>query len=155
VTHFVGLTPSSGAEGPFTPQGVDNFDPAATVGYFIGVSNAFFGELVLRRVSNPGSASPTVSANILLTVPVTWFPINVPNLGSGTPLAALDDRLFAAHLRNGRLWTAHNIEVDSAGVAHNGGGGGRDGSRWYELQNLDTTPSLVESGTIFDPSGSN
>ena len=39
VTLFPGLATGTGA-GPYTPQGVDNFDPAATEGYFIGVDNA-------------------------------------------------------------------------------------------------------------------
>jgi len=44
-----------------TVVGVDNFDPAATEGYIIGVSNANFGSLILRRVSNPGG-TPAISA---------------------------------------------------------------------------------------------
>jgi hypothetical protein len=143
-------------EGPYTPQGVDNYDPAATEGYFIGVSGAIFGELVLRRVSNPGT-TPSLSGNIGITVPDTSFPLLVPHKGStGGPngyLDALDDRLFAAHLRDGSLWTAHNIAVDSTGVAS--GSGDRDGSRWYEIRNLSATPVLHQSGTVFDPSGSN
>src|SRR5438876_716833 len=52
VTAFRDLT--SGGPGPYTPQGVDNFDPAATEGYFIGVDNQVFGKLQVRRVSTPG-----------------------------------------------------------------------------------------------------
>ncbi len=119
VTVFRALSDASPvAAGPFTPQGVDNFDPAATEGYFIGVDLLTFGTLMLRRVSNPGG-TPSISANIAITVPTTTFPINVPHLGMNDNfrLDALDDRLFAAHFRNGRLWTAHNIEVNSSGVA--------------------------------------
>jgi hypothetical protein len=75
VTAFRGLISSTGA-GPFTPQGVDNNDPVAAAGYFIGVDAAFFGKLDLRRVSNPGT-TPTLSGNLPLTVPTTQFPINV------------------------------------------------------------------------------
>lgn len=155
VTAFRGLATGSG-EGPDTPQGVDNFDPAATEGYFIGKSNAATGRLVVRRISNPGG-TPTISANILLTVSSTASPITVPHPGNtgGTNgnLDALDTRLFAAHIRNGRLWTAHNIQVDASGTAS--GSGGRNGSRWYELQNLTGTPAVVQSGTVFDPAASN
>lgn len=155
VTAFRGLVAGSG-EGAFTPQGVDNYDPAATEGYFVGVSNAVFGRLVVRRISNPGG-TPTISADLLVTVPATRFPITVPHLGNtgGTNgnLDSLDDRLYAAHIRNGRLWTAHNIQVNTTGAASTTGG--RNGSRWYELQNLNTTPALVESGTVFDPAASN
>lgn len=151
ATIFMGLAVGAGS-GPYTPQGVDNFDPAATQGYFIGVDNAAFGTLVLRRISNPGG-SPTISGNISVTVNTTVYPRTVPASGSTRPLDALDDRLFAACIRNGRLWTSHNIQVDGSGLASNTGG--RNGSRWYELTNLSTTPSVFQSGTIFDPAASN
>ncbi|HET7844274.1 MAG TPA: hypothetical protein VFL14_09005, partial [Xanthomonadales bacterium] len=159
VTSFPGLVANGTAAGPFTPQGVDNYDSAATEGYFVGVDNATFSTLMIRRVSTPGG-TPTVSANISLTVPTTTFPstTGVPHLGNtgGTngQLDALDDRLFAAHLRNGRLWTAHNIRVNSAGVASTAAGA-RNATRWYELQNLTTSPSVAQSGTIFDSAATN
>src|SRR5207237_5977217 len=37
VTSFLNLTGGAGGAGPFTPQGGDNFEPAGTEGYFIGV----------------------------------------------------------------------------------------------------------------------
>ena len=154
VTVFRGLVPTSGSDGPYTPQGVDNFDGSATEGYFIGVSNAFFSKLVIRRVSTPGG-TPTISANIDLTVNTTTAASDVRHQGaaSNRRLDALDDRLFAACLRNGRLWTAHNFDVDVSGVASFGSG--RTGSRWYEIQSLTGTPTLVQSGTIFDPTVTN
>src|SRR5208337_4758611 len=36
---------TSYTEGPYSPQGVDNFDTTATVGYFIGVSAIYYGQL--------------------------------------------------------------------------------------------------------------
>ncbi len=154
VTVFRGLVPTSSTDGPYTPQGVDNYDPAATEGYFIGVSNTTFGRLVLRRVATPGG-TPSISSNVLITVPTTSFPIDAPQTGTTKKLDTLDDRLFAAHIRNGKLWTAHNIQVNSSGVAS--ATGGRDGTRWYELTGIPTsqTPSVVESGTIFDGAATN
>ena len=155
-TPFANLTGGASGAGPFTPQGVDNYDPAATEGYFIGVDNATFGTLMIRRVSTPGG-TPTLSANLPLAVSTTYYPFTVPHLGNtgGTNgyLDALDDRLFAAHIRNGRLWTAHNINVNASGVASSTSS--RDAVRWYELQNLNTTPAIVQSGTIFDPAATN
>lgn len=144
--------------GLYTPQGVDNYDPAATEGYFIGVDPSFTGRLQLRRISNPGG-SPTSSANIRIDVPTTGGTITVPHLGNtgGTPgnLDGIDIRLMGAHLRNGRLWTCANIGVDNTGSPS--GTDTRDGVRWYELQGVATgqTPSLVQSGTLFQPSASN
>ncbi|WP_305118995.1 hypothetical protein [Tahibacter harae] len=158
VTAFPNLVNGGTGAGPFAPRGVDNVDPAAAEGYFIGVDNATFSTLMLRRVSNPGSATPTLSANIALTVPTTTFPARVPHLGNtgGTngQLDGIDDRLGAAIVRNGRLWTAHNFRVNTTGVASTAAGN-RVAVRWYELQNLTTTPTLVEAGTIFDNAATN
>jgi hypothetical protein len=156
VWMFPGLVATSSSAGPFAPRGVDNPDPSNTgataLGYFIGPDNASFGTLMVRRITNPGSVtvSPTISGNLSITVPATSTPLDVPHLGnSGGLLDALDDRLFAASMRNGRLWTAHNIGVDNSG-APAGMMANRDAARWYELQNLSTSPSLVQSGTLYD-----
>jgi hypothetical protein len=152
VTVFRNLAVGTG-EGPFTPQGVDNIDRHATEGAFIGVSNALFGELALRRVSDPGG-TPSISSNILITVPSTAFPLAVPQTGSRKTLDALDDRLFAATFRDGELWTAHDIGVNSSGIATSPT---RTAVRWYELTGIPSgqTPAIVQSGTIFDGASSN
>ena len=151
VTSFPNLVVGAGA-GPYTPRGVDNFDPAATEGYFVGVDNATFSTLVFRRVSNPGG-TPTISANISVTVPTTVYPNPVEHAGNtgglNGRLDSLNDRLFAAMIRNGRLWTAHNLRVSTTGVASTSATA-RKAARWYELQNLTTTPTLVQSGTVYD-----
>jgi len=151
VFAFRGLT-GGNVSGPVSPQGVDNYDPAATKGYFIGADAGGFGTLMIRRVTWSGG-NPTISGNLSLTVAATSAPATVPHLGNtqGTNgrLDASDSRLLGAHMRNGRLWTAHCIGVDSTGVAS--GSADRAGARWYELQNLDTTPSVAQFGTLFDP----
>ena len=157
VTTFANLITSSGhppqTHGPFTPHGVNNDDPAATQGYFIGVDAATFGTLVVRRISNPGG-TPTISGNLLITVPTTGNPLGgVPALGSSLGIDDLDDRLFATRMHKGSLWTAHNIEVDTNGNASSTGG--RDGSRWYQITNLTGTPKLAQSGTLFDSAANN
>jgi hypothetical protein len=155
TTTFPAFATGSGA-GPFTPQGVDNYDPAATEGYFVGVDNATFSTLMVRRVSTP-AGTPTVSGNLSITVPTTRNPLKVPHSGNtgGTNgnLDGLDDRLYAAHVRNGRIWTAHNIGTASTGIA--GGSNTRNSVRWYELGTLTTTPTLIQSGTIFNNAASN
>ncbi|HEX4963208.1 MAG TPA: DUF11 domain-containing protein [Thermoanaerobaculia bacterium] len=152
VTAFPNLAAGVGA-GPESPRGVDNFDPGATEGYFVGPDNAAFSLVQFRRVSNPGSLTPTISANIPVTVPTTTTPNRVPHLGNtggnNGQLDSLDDRFFQAMIRNGRLWAAHNFRVSTAGVASTAAQN-RNASRWYEFQNLTTTPTLVQSGTVFD-----
>lgn len=141
----------------FTPQGVDNDDPASTTGYFIGVSSTTFGQLRLLRVLTPGG-TPTLAAQIALTTPSTSFPLNVGVLGSTQPLDALDDRLYAATIRLNRntgvrsLWTAHNIGVNSTGTTASPT---RTGSRFYEIRNFTTTPVLTQSGTLFSTVATN
>ncbi len=150
VTAFRQLCTGTGA-GPYTPQGVNNDDPAATEGYFIGVDNASFGLLDVRRVFNPGGV-PSLSGNLTITVPSTTSPASVPAQGSTHNLDALDDRLFATRMHNGSLWTAHNIQVNSSGVASSRGR--RDGARWYQLTNMTSTPTVAQSGTLFDSASS-
>ena len=156
VNTFLNLCTAAGA-GPITPQGVDNFDANPTEGYFIGVDNASFGTLMIRRVSTPAGV-PTISGNISLAVPTTNFAATIPHLGNtggiNGELDGLDDRLYAACLRGGHLWTTHSIRVSTAGVA-SGAAGFRNGSRWYDIQNLITSPTLTQSGTIFDAAASN
>ena len=156
VNTFLNLCTAAGA-GPFTPQGVDNFDANPTEGYFIGVDNATFGTLMIRRVSTPAGV-PTISGNISLAVPSTTSSTTIPHLGNtgGTngELDGLDDRLYAACLRGGHLWTTHSFRVSTTGVA-SGAAGFRNGSRWYDIQNLPTSPTLTQSGTIFDAAVTN
>lgn len=158
VTAFRKLIGKGPAGGPYTPQGVDNYDTNATEGYFIGVDGSYFGKLNLRRITNPGG-TPSISANIQFTVPTTGGTIPVPHLGNtggaNGKLDGLDYRLIAAHIRNGRLWTSANIGVDNTGSP--GGTDTRNGVRWYELQGIATgqTPSIYQSGTLFKSSPSN
>jgi hypothetical protein len=137
---------------------VDNDDPSAAEGYFIGVDNHDFSLLAIRRVTTPGG-TPSISGNIFLTVPLTAFPIDQPAQGSAIPLDAIDDRLFAAMIKKNKLtgvsslWTAHNIGVLSTGVAS--ATADRNGARWYQIDNLTGTPTLTQSGTSFDPNTPN
>jgi hypothetical protein len=166
VWAFSGLVATPTGAGPFAPRGVDNYNPnntgATAEGYFIGVDNATFNTLMLRRVTNPGSLgpAPTITANLSIATPLTTrFPVLVPHLGNtgGTNgrLDSLDDRLYAAHIRNGRLWTAHSIGVNNTGVA--GATNNRNAARWYELQNVISpgTPAVLQSGTVFDNNATN
>jgi PKD repeat protein len=159
VTAFRQIGAVSGTgPGPWSPQGVDNDDPAATEGYFIGVDRNLSGVLYIRRISDPGG-SPSISDNLTVTVPATSAPIPQPSKGATKNLDALGTRLFAAAIHRNKidgttsLWTAHNIQVDNTGVATSSGG--RNGSRWYEIGNLTTTPTLIEAGTLFDSATTN
>jgi hypothetical protein len=160
VTAFRQLLDPSTFSGPSTPQGVSNDDPSATEGYFIGDDGQFLSQLAVRRVIDPGT-TPSISATIIISVPTTELPISQIAQGSTSPLDALDTRLFEATITQNRLtgvsslWTAHNIGVDGSGVGSSAPD--RNASRWYQIDNLTSTPALTQSGTIFDPavSGAN
>jgi hypothetical protein len=136
-----------GGTGPYTPQGADNPDAAATVGFFAGVDFSQFGQLSMVRISQPGG-TPSASAALPVVVPTTAFPLNAPHGGSTKPLDALDDRLINAVVRAGRLYAAHAIRVDGSGVGTSSGD--RTAVRWYEVEGISGTPTLRQSGTIFD-----
>ncbi len=166
VTAFRDLIGCSGScAGPFSPRGVDNDDPAATQGFFVGTDYLNLSTLVLRRITYSGGIA-SISGNIVLYMPSTSEPINVPALGSPGQIDPVGARLFAAQIKKNKitnastLWTAHSIEVGSDGVACDDSvtpcpDGGRDAARWYEIGNLDATPALVQSGTLFDSAVSN
>jgi hypothetical protein len=134
-----------------SPQGVDNDDPNATEGYFVGVDIEVFGQLDVMRISNPGGTPMAFQHN--LTVPRTNYPKGgVLARGSTIPLDDVDDSLLIAKLHKGSLWTSHNISVLSSGLVPNDSSDGdRDASRWYEITNLTGTPVLNKWGTLFDP----
>jgi hypothetical protein len=144
--------------GPYSPQGVVNYDPAATEGYVIGVDAGLYGLLQLRRISNPGG-TPSISSDITITIPLNGGTIAVPHLGntggSFGNLDGADYRLMCATLRNGSLWTCANIAVDNTGSAS--GTDTRMGVRWYQLSGIASgqTPAIVQSGTLYQPSASN
>jgi hypothetical protein len=161
VTPFTGLITGKGPfrrSGPFTPQGVDNYDPAATEGYFIGVDINSTTTLQLLRVTDPGG-TPVLSAGVPITVSQFADPILVPHLGNtgggSGQLDGGDRRLLCAHLRNGELWTAQNIGVNNTGSST--GTITRDAVRWYALTNIPTghTPAVAQSGTVYQASTSN
>lgn len=157
VTAFRQLA-SGALAGPFAPRGVSNDDPAATEGFFIGVDTLAFNTMQIRRVTNPGGV-PSISGNLTVSgIPATRFPVLQVVEGSNPNrrLDALDDRLLAATIHKNKitgastLWAAHNIGVNDQCVATTTSP--RNGSRWYEFENLTTTPSLRQAGTLCDPS---
>lgn len=150
ATAFRNIGNSTG--GPWTPQGVTNLDPTANEGYFVGTDFNLQGRLVVRRISNPGGV-PSISGNLNITVPTTATPLDAPNK-NGFALDALDYRLMQAMINKNTLtgevslWTAHAILVNSLGVGSTSGD--RDAVRWYQIGNLTATPTLLQSGTLYD-----
>ena len=146
VTPFRNLIDVSG-NGPFTPTVANNWDPSATNGYLVGVDNAFFGKADMYRISNPGG-TPTLSALMPITLAATQYPLAVKSQSTTTSFDALDDRMAEAWVIGGKLYTQHNVGVNASGVSS---GVNRTAERWYEIQNINATPTVLNFGTIFDP----
>jgi Secretion system C-terminal sorting domain len=148
--HLLG----SNSTGIYIAQGVDNDDPAASVGYVIGVDAGVFSSLNLHRITNPGGI-PIASAVIPITVTTTSSPINQVSSGTTQTMDAIDDRLYAAMIRKNKitgvssLWTAHTNAVNTSGISTSGAGV-RNGARWYQIDNYTATPTITQSGTVFD-----
>jgi hypothetical protein len=148
------------SSGIFVPQGVQNDDPTATEGYFIGTDAGVWGAVNVIRIGTPGG-TPTMTALPAITIPLNSAPQLQPHQGAAANrrLDALDDRLFAAHIMRNKLtgasslWTCHTSRANSSGVSS--GTQNRNVTRWYQLGNLTTTPTLLQSGTLYDNAASN
>src|SRR5437667_69881 len=153
---IVGTTPNSDTGGfaDYDSLGVDRSALYIGVDVFNAAGTSFLG--TTGYVVNKAALLAGT-----LTVPTTDFPIPQVVKGSANNrrLDALDDRLFATSIHKNKitgatsLWTAHNIGVNASGVASTHGV--RNGSRWYEITNLDGTPTLSQAGTLFDPASTN
>jgi hypothetical protein len=157
VTAFRNLVSGGAGAGPSSPQPATDMNPSVGDGYIVGPDNQVFGKIDVRRITDPGG-TPSISGNLGVTVPPTADPLPVPASGTTGGIDALDDRLFEAMIGTTpdgtvSLWTAHNIRMDAAG--NGSASGNRDGARWYQIGNLDTSPSLSDSGSVFDTAVSN
>jgi len=142
-----------------TPRGIDNWDadPSGTASsYFMSVFTTT--SIRLRRITSPGG-TPVLSAGLDVAIPTVASPIALNHLGNALPggtfngkIDGNDTRFMPSMLRNGTLWAMHGTGVNSTGVAT---AVDRDAARWYQINNLDTAPTLVQSGTIFDSAVTN
>jgi len=117
VTPFrqIGAVGGTGG-GPWTPQGWITMIPMRPR-VFYRRDNAVFSGWSSGASANPGG-TPSISANLNLTVPTTTFPTQQAHKGDtlGKKLDALDDRLFAAAIRKNKitgaisLWTAQTYK---------------------------------------------
>ena len=142
-----------------TIQGVDSID-AMTTGYAIAVKTdeSPSSHLNVWQINNPSTTTPTLSGPTTISISpengTTQGVLTLNNVNSTSPtrkMDDIDDRLFAAEIRNGHLFTAHNVAVDSTGNS-NAVSRTRDAARWYDINVSGLT--LNQSGTVFDSASS-
>jgi hypothetical protein len=153
VTSFFSVV--TGTVGIETIQGVDSLDALAT-GYAVAVTETESPRQHLNvwQINSPGTTTPTLSGPTTVAISAengarggVLSANNVASANPTRPMDDIDDRLFSAVIRNGHLWTAHNVGVDSSGNS-NGGTRTRDAVRWYDVNVSGLT--LNQSGTVFD-----
>jgi hypothetical protein len=116
-------------------------------------------QVVFYRIENPGTPAAVISDPLFVTVPPFGYAEAAPHLGN---LYGIDGDLqtgnalmWAPHVRGNNLFAAHDIQVDQNGDGSDAGD--RVGVRWYQfdvtgggVETLNTLPTLVQYGTIFD-----
>ena len=140
-----------------TLQPAHNFDIVGPTdpAFFAGQSASFFGQSHFRTLTwsgSPGSRTPALSASINVTTSDYRDPFIAPAMGSTTAVSVGDIRMQMAVIRNGRLWAARTVGLDSAGGTS--GTIDRDGAHWMEFNVSSGTPVLVQDGMVFDSGGS-
>jgi hypothetical protein len=144
-------------EGLMTPQGVDNFDSDASVGYFIGLDGRE-KRLMMRHIKNPGD-HPLISDNIPIDIPYSAWPLDVPqkdSIDSGKFfLQGFDKRLVSSHIRDKMLYTGCNVGVDNKGNSETNEAT-RDGCLWWEIDlHDDSHPKIAQTGVLYQSSSEN
>lgn len=136
-----------------TPQPAHNLDPVAAGdrAWFVASSDTVFGNVNYRRLTWSG-ATPTLDAtSSVLTTPAYGNPPHAPASGSTTAINVGDDRIQMATIRANSLWTCRHVGTDTAG----GAGSTRTGCEWLQLNVTTATPTLTQSGRVFDSAASN
>ena len=95
--------------------------------------------------------TPTLAGSGELTAPAFGALPDAAQSGSATPIETGDARVVSAVIRNGHLWTARTIGVNATGGASSPN---RTACEWFDLDVSGATPSLVQTGRVFEPGGS-
>jgi hypothetical protein len=144
--------------GMYVPLGVQNDDAQATKSFFAGVSLSL-NMLSLAAIQYNQNNTPVSLSRISVPVQPYNFARDVVALGSPMAIDPLDTRLLDVKIHRNKitnqasLWTAHTVGVNQKGgdVSDNDfTDQARDASRWYEVGNIYTAPTLAQLGTVYD-----
>jgi len=135
-----------------------NYDANPTIAFFVGtnVLDLEIGDSTQFLINTVDlTANPmTISAPISLAVNEYVDPIPVQPLG--TPASHLVNPVVGfinceAHIRNNQLFMIHNVGTDDTGASTAETTVDRNSIRYYQVDvTTPATPTLVNSGTLFD-----
>ncbi len=136
-----------------TPQPAHNHDAVAPSGraWIVAASPYSYADIQYRRLTWSGIVPTLDGASSTLSTPSFGMPPDAPASGSTTAVDTGDMRLQNTMIRNNRLWTCRCIGVNSSGGAT---GVNRAAAEWLELNVATATPSLAQSGRVYDPTAS-
>lgn len=137
-----------------SPQPAHNHDAVGPTGraWFFSSYSFGYSNVSYRYVTWSGG-TPSFSSRGDVVTPNLQPVVHAPALGSAVPIDVSDHRLLMAVIRNNRLWTCRNVGLDSTGGSS--GTIDRTGVEWMEFNVSTSTPSLVQSGRVFDSAASN
>ncbi len=143
---FVGLTGFYA-----TPQPVTSLTAVGASGafWFAGSPESTSAGVIFRRITWSG-ASPTLGGAVAVTTPAFGPTTLAKAKGSTTDVDAGDERMQMGVRRGNRIWLCRNVGVNASG----GAGSTRTAAEWMEFDVSGASPTLVQSGRVYDPAAS-
>ena len=152
VTPFRRFLGDVSTGGMRSPIAATNMDPAATTGYYMGMTDQL-NTVYMRRVqfTAPSTFILLGTGNAPFTVS-SYDTLAVPAKNSNPQLDPMDRRIMNCQLINGRLYITYGTRLDATGAAVSTGD--RMGMRFYEFDVTTTPPTIRQSATVFDSTAS-
>jgi hypothetical protein len=127
------------------PRPATNADPSGPEWFADSIENQNSGVRLLKLTWNGSTASLSTPLNV--ATPAFGDPVDAPQKDTEVPIDTDKPHLLSAVIRNGHLWVCRTVGVNVSGGA---AAPDRTGCEWIELNVSGATPSLAQSGRIFD-----
>ncbi|MCX6359650.1 MAG: Ig-like domain-containing protein [Armatimonadetes bacterium] len=146
VYPFAGLTDMWGTAQPLPSLTAVGASGAA---WFAGTSTTVYANAVFRKITWSAGV-PTLSASVTVATPSYGAAPNAKANGSTTDISTNDDRIQMGVRRGNRLWITRNVGTNAAGAA----GSTRCSVEWLEMDVSGATPTVFQSGRVYDAAAS-
>jgi hypothetical protein len=142
VYSFTGMTDFYG-----TPQPLPALSSVGASGaaWFAGSSTTVYANVMFRKVTWSAGV-PSLSSSIAVTTPSYGSGPYAKANGSSTDICTNDDRVQMGVRRGNRIWLCRNVGTNAAGAA----GSTRCSVEWMEMDVSGASPTLVQSGRVYD-----